>query len=163
MEKRIEGSKILVQVQSIDNMIKSGRFSVRAGTLAKRAGLKPIITLDEEGKGALLRVAFSMAGIGFFFEAMGDYQLNWIAAAIFYLIFILGIVFFVIHPALEKGSWTYALFAGLLFGFITYATYDLTNLATIKNWSLKITIIDLIWGTSLGGLVSIITFFFLKR
>ena len=88
---------------------------------------------------------------------------NWIAAAIFYLIFILGIVFFVIHPALEKGSWTYALFAGLLFGFITYATYDLTNLATIKNWPLKITIIDLIWGTSLGGLVSTITFFFLKR
>lgn len=88
---------------------------------------------------------------------------NWIAAAIFYLIFILGIVFFVIHPALEKGSWTYALFAGLLFGFITYATYDLTNLATIKDWPLKITIIDLIWGTSLGGLVSTITFFFLKR
>lgn len=88
---------------------------------------------------------------------------NWIAAVIFYLIFILGIVFFVIHPALEKESWTYALFAGLLFGFITYATYDLTNLATIKNWPLKITIIDLIWGTSLGGLVSTITYFFLKR
>ncbi len=88
---------------------------------------------------------------------------NWIAAVIFYLIFILGIVFFVIHPALEKENWTYALFAGLLFGFITYATYDLTNLATIKNWPLKITIIDLIWGTSLGGLVSTITYFFLKR
>lgn len=88
---------------------------------------------------------------------------NWIAAVIFYLIFILGIVFFVIHPALEKESWTYALFAGLLFGFITYATYDLTNLATVKNWPLKITIIDLIWGTSLGGLVSTITYFFLKR
>lgn len=62
IEKRIEGSKILVQVQAIDNMIKSGRLSVRAGALAKRAGLKPIITLDEEGKGALERVAFSMAG-----------------------------------------------------------------------------------------------------
>lgn len=88
---------------------------------------------------------------------------NWIAAVIFYLIFILGIVFFVIHPALEKENWTYALFAGLLFGFITYATYDLTNLATIKNRPLKITIIDLIWGTSLGGVVSTITYFFLKR
>lgn len=88
---------------------------------------------------------------------------NWIAAVLFYLIFITGIVFFVINPSLEKGSWTYALLVGMFFGFITYSTYDLTNLATVKDWPLKITIIDLIWGTSLGGLVSTITFFILKR
>jgi len=87
---------------------------------------------------------------------------NWIAAILFYLIFITGVVFFVIDPALTKDSWKYALFAGMFFGFITYATYDLTNLATLKDWPLKITIIDLIWGTSLGGLVSIITFFISK-
>lgn len=87
---------------------------------------------------------------------------NWIAAIIFYLIFILGVVFFVISPAVEKDSWTYALFVGMFFGFITYATYDLTNLATLKDWPLKITIIDLLWGTSLGGMVSTITFFILK-
>ncbi|SEK73469.1 Uncharacterized membrane protein [Carnobacterium iners] len=84
---------------------------------------------------------------------------NWVAAIIFYLIFIAGLVFFVINPAIVSNSWTYALFAGMFLGFLTYATYDLTNLATLKNWPLKITIIDLIWGTTLGGSVSIITFF----
>lgn len=87
---------------------------------------------------------------------------NWIAAIVFYLIFILGIVFFVIHPAIIKDSWSYALFVGMFFGFITYATYDLTNLATLKDWPLKITIIDMIWGTSLGGLVSFLTFLITK-
>ena len=88
---------------------------------------------------------------------------NWIVAALFYLIFIAGLVFFVINPALGKNSWTYALLVGMLFGLITYSTYDLTNLATLKDWPIKITIIDLIWGTSLGGLVSTVTFFILKR
>ena len=88
---------------------------------------------------------------------------NWIAAAIFYLIFIVGVVFFVINPALEKESWKYAILVGMLFGFITYSTYDLTNLATLKNWPLQITIIDLIWGTSLGGLVSTITYFICRK
>jgi uncharacterized membrane protein len=83
---------------------------------------------------------------------------NWLAAMAFYLLYIVGIIFFVVNPAIEKGSWRYALFAGIFFGFITYATYDLTNLATIKNWPLKITIIDLIWGSSLGGSVSWITY-----
>lgn len=89
-------------------------------------------------------------------------QPNWFAAIVFYLIFISGIVFFVISPAIEKDSWTYALFVGLFFGFITYATYDLTNLATLKNWPLRITIIDMIWGTTLGGSVSTISFFIMK-
>lgn len=87
---------------------------------------------------------------------------NWIAAVIFYAIFIVGLVFFVINPALLKESWKYALGVGLFFGFITYATYDLTNLATLKDWPLKITIIDLIWGTSLGGLVSTVSYFILQ-
>ncbi|MBE5982642.1 MAG: DUF2177 family protein [Paenibacillaceae bacterium] len=88
---------------------------------------------------------------------------NLVAAVIFYLVFILGLIFFVINPALNKESWKYALLAGMLFGFITYSTYDLTNLATIKNWPLKITVIDLIWGSSLGGVVSTISFFILKK
>lgn len=90
-------------------------------------------------------------------------NVNWIAAVIFYLIFIVGIVFFVVNPAIIKDNWKYALFAGMLFGFITYATYDLTNLATLKNWPLKITIIDLIWGTTLGGLTSVLSFFIYRR
>jgi len=87
---------------------------------------------------------------------------NLIAAGLFYLIFITGVVFFVINPAIEKDSWKYALFVGIFFGFITYSTYDLTNLATLKDWPINITIIDLIWGSSLGGLVSTITFFITK-
>ena len=83
---------------------------------------------------------------------------NWLAAITFYLLYILGIVFFVINPAIEKRSFRYALFAGMFFGLITYATYDLTNLATIKDWPLNITIIDLIWGSALCGLVSSITY-----
>lgn len=87
---------------------------------------------------------------------------NWGAAILFYLIFIVGLVFFVIHPATEKDSWSYALLAGILFGFVSYSTYDLTNLATLADWPMKITIIDLIWGSSLGGAVSAISFAILK-
>ena len=87
---------------------------------------------------------------------------DWIAAILFYLLYIIGLVFFVIQPALDKSSWQYALFAGLFFGFITYATYDLTNLATLKDWPLKITIIDLIWGSVLGASVSVISYSIIK-
>ena len=80
------------------------------------------------------------------------------AAFLFYSIYIAGIIFFVIQPALAKDSWTYALSVGLLFGFITYSTYDLTNLATLKDWPLKVTIVDLMWGTALGGLVASVSF-----
>lgn len=83
---------------------------------------------------------------------------NLFAALIFYLIFIVGLVYFAIQPGLDQKSFIKALTNGLLFGFFTYATYDLTNLATLKEWPLKITIIDLIWGTSLGGSVSIISY-----
>lgn len=79
---------------------------------------------------------------------------NMLAAFIFYFIFTAGILFFVINHALAISSWQYALFAGMFFGFVAYATYDLTNLSTINDWPLKITIIDLIWGTFLGGMSS---------
>jgi len=88
---------------------------------------------------------------------------NWGVAIVFYLLYLAGLIFFVIHPALEKQSWKYALFAGMFFGFITYATYDLTNLATLKNWPVIITVIDLIWGSVLGGLVSVVTWFVVTR
>ena len=87
---------------------------------------------------------------------------DWTAAILFYLLYIIGLVFFVINPALEKSSWQYALFAGLFFGFITYATYDLTNLATLRDWPLTITIIDLIWGSVLGASVSVVTYGIIK-
>lgn len=84
------------------------------------------------------------------------------AAVVFYLLFIVGIVFFVVHPALEKDQWQYALAVGAFFGLITYATYDLTNLATLKDWPLTITIIDLIWGSTLSAGTSVLAFWVLK-
>jgi uncharacterized membrane protein len=86
-------------------------------------------------------------------------NINWTAAIVFYLMFIAGLVIFVISPAIEKSSWHYALIYGALFGLITYATYDLTNLATLKDWSLKVTIVDLIWGMVLSASVSTVSYF----
>ena len=80
---------------------------------------------------------------------------NWKAALIFYLLFIVGILIFVVFPSLEKGSWTRAVLYGALFGFFTYATYDLTNLATLKNWPLPIVFIDIIWGMFISAVVSL--------
>ncbi len=87
---------------------------------------------------------------------------NLVAALVFYLIFIMGLMFFVINPALAKESWQFALLAGLFFGLITYSTYDLTNLATVKDWPLFITVIDMIWGTALGGITAISSYFLIK-
>jgi uncharacterized membrane protein len=85
-------------------------------------------------------------------------NVNWIAAIIFYLLFIVGAVVFVIMPAFEQKSWMHALLYGALFGLITYATYDLTNLATVKDWPLIVTVVDLVWGMTLSASVSTITY-----
>jgi uncharacterized membrane protein len=86
-------------------------------------------------------------------------DVNWVAAIIFYLIFIAGLVVFVITPAMEKGSWIHALLFGALLGLVCYATYDLTNLAVTKDWPLLVTIVDLVWGAVLAAGVSTITYF----
>ncbi len=86
-------------------------------------------------------------------------DVNWTAAIIFYLIFIAGLVVFVISPAMERGSWTHALIFGALFGLVCYATYDLTNLAVAKDWPLLVTIVDLAWGAVLAASVSVVTYF----
>lgn len=83
---------------------------------------------------------------------------NLLAAFIFYLIFIAGLIFFVIAPSLDKKSWSHALLVGAFFGLVTYATYDLTNLATVKDWPIIITVVDLLWGMTLSSTVSIITY-----
>ncbi len=87
---------------------------------------------------------------------------NWKAAIIFYLIFIVGIFIFAILPAVEKASLGKAILLGALFGFFTYATYDLTNLATLKNWPLTIVFIDMAWGALLTAMVSTAGFFIVK-
>lgn len=88
---------------------------------------------------------------------------NWWAAILFYLIFIAGMVFFVIAPAREKGSWRHALFVGAIFGFVTYATFDLTALALLKDWPLLLTVVDLAWGTVLSALVCTTTYAIAKK
>ena len=85
-------------------------------------------------------------------------NVNWLAAFLFYLLFIVGILVFVVLPGLEAGSLRTTLIRAALFGLITYATYDLTNLATLKDWPLTVTIVDLIWGTVLSTLVSYVSF-----
>ena len=89
-------------------------------------------------------------------------KVNWIAAVVFYLIFIGGVLYFVIYPSLLDQNITNLVIRAAFFGFITYATYDLTNLATIKDWPVQITIIDLIWGTTLSTSVSVISYFIIK-
>ncbi len=81
------------------------------------------------------------------------------AAIVFYLLFIVGMVVFVGYPTFASGQWWQALLFGAMFGFFTYGTYDLTNLATLKEWPLKVTIIDMIWGTFLSATTSTIVFF----
>jgi len=84
---------------------------------------------------------------------------NWSAAIIFYLLFILGILVFVVAPGLKANSLASTLLHAALFGLITYATYDLTNLATLKDWPVVVTIVDMIWGTVLSVLVALGSFF----
>lgn len=79
-------------------------------------------------------------------------------AAIFYLMYIVGIVIFAIHPALVSGKWTTALVYGLLFGLMAYGTYDLTNQATLKNWPTALTVIDMSWGTFATGVSATLGF-----
>ena len=74
---------------------------------------------------------------------------NMKAAIAFYLIYLLGILWFAVRPALATGDWRIAALNGALFGFFAYATYDLTNMATLKVWSLQLTLIDIAWGAVL--------------
>jgi uncharacterized membrane protein len=102
----------------------------------------------------LVAKAFYQKHIGFMLAP----QVNWIAAIIFYLLFILGILVFVVLPGLKADSLKSTLLHAALFGLITYATYDLTNHATVKDWPPIVTVVDLIWGTVLSTAVSFASF-----
>jgi uncharacterized membrane protein len=72
-------------------------------------------------------------------------------AILFYLLYLVGVVIFAISPAIASGKWSSALLYGALFGFFAYATYDLTNQATLKNWTTLLTVSDIVWGTFATG------------
>ena len=87
-------------------------------------------------------------------EAIGDLLLEkprLAAAAAFYALYAVGIVALAVSPALKSGSIATALLSGALFGFLAYATYDLTNYATLKGWPLQIALLDMAWGAALTG------------
>lgn len=82
-------------------------------------------------------------------------DVNWTAAIPFYLVFIVGIFIFAIVPAVERESAGHAVLMGALFGFFTYATYELTNLATLEGWPTGIVFVDIAWGMILTGSVAV--------
>ena len=116
-------------------------------------------------------VAIDMAWLGtmasrFYKPILGDIAIagvNLPAAFVFYAIYPIGLMIFAIEPALRAGSSVNALTYGALFGFFTYATYDLSNQATLRNWTLSLTAVDVTWGSFLGALTSAVTFWTISK
>ena len=90
-------------------------------------------------------------------------DVNWAAAVAFYVVFVLGIVVLVVWPAMERDSLGQALLLGALFGLVTYAAYDLTNLATLEGFPLRMVVVDMIWGMALCTGISGITYWAATR
>jgi uncharacterized membrane protein len=86
-------------------------------------------------------------------ELLGGLRLG--PAIVFYLLYIGGMMWFAVGPALANGRWQTAVVQGAVLGFMCYATYDLTNFATLKIWSMKVTLLDILWGTVLTGSASL--------
>lgn len=97
---------------------------------------------------------------GFYQDRLGHLlgSVNWTAAVIFYLIYIVGIFIFAVAPALDSQSLMKAIVLGALFGFFTYATYDFTNLATLKDWPVSVVLVDVLWGAVLSGSVAAVSY-----
>jgi len=85
-------------------------------------------------------------------------NINWTAAILFYFLFLIGILVFALLPGMAKQSLVYTISRAALFGFIAYATYDLTNLATLRDWPLMLSIIDMIWGSFLSASTAALTY-----
>jgi uncharacterized membrane protein len=106
---------------------------------------------------AIDMVWLTLVARGFYRRQLGfllSDQPNWWAAISFYLLFVAGLLVFAVVPAVQEGSLRRALLMGGFFGLVTYSTYDLTNLATVKNWPLMLTLVDMTWGLVLAASVS---------
>lgn len=90
-------------------------------------------------------------------------QTNWPVAFLFYLIFIAGLIYFAVTPALQKDSFQTAVFNGAFFGLVTYATYELTNKALIDRWPGAFVVVDILWGAVLCAAVSAVSFWVGKK
>ncbi|MGV3579104.1 DUF2177 family protein [Brevundimonas sp.] len=93
---------------------------------------------------------------------LGDWmnrQVNWPPAIAFYVLFLFGVTFFATVPALQQNDWRIAAINGAVFGLVAYATYDLTNHATLGRWSTTITLADMAWGTLLACTAALAGYF----
>ncbi len=103
-------------------------------------------------------VWLTIIAIGFYRSQIGALLLdqpNFLPAGAFYLFYVMGIVGFAVLPALAAQSWLWALIAGLALGLIAYGTYDMTNLATLRGWSLPMSLVDMGWGAALTGMAAV--------
>jgi len=119
---------------------------MKNGLIAYFATLVVFLTIDAIWLGAVAS--------GWYRSAIGHLMLdrpNFVAAAIFYAIYVVGILVFAVMPGLQSGQWIDALARGALFGFFCYLTYDMTNLATLKGWPIWIAALDVAWGTVLSA------------
>jgi uncharacterized membrane protein len=102
----------------------------------------------------------------FYRPTLGDIAISGVnlpPAIVFYALYPVGLLIFATIPALKSGSVTTAVVLGALFGFFTYATYDLTNQATLRNWTLQLTLVDVAWGIILAAITSAVTFWVVSR
>lgn len=103
--------------------------------------------------------AFYRSQIGFILAE----RPNLIAAGLFYLLFVFGMVVFVVDPGLKDSAWKKTLMRGAFFGLVAYGTYDLTNLATLEGWPVLVTVVDMAWGALLSAVVTLISVWAGKR
>ncbi len=103
----------------------------------------------------------SWISIDFYRESIGAHLAetpNLAAAAVFYLLYLSGLAYFVTIPAVRGGTISSVALSGAIFGLVTYGTYDLTNMATIANWPLEVTVVDMVWGACLTSIASVAGF-----
>ena len=108
----------------------------------------------------------SRIAIGFYRQHIGDLLLaspNFAAAGAFYLFYVIGLVYFAVMPAVSAGSILTAVFNGALLGLLAYGTYDMTNLATLKGWSLQVSLVDMAWGAFLSATASAAGYWVVSR
>jgi uncharacterized membrane protein len=114
---------------------------VKSYLLAYLATATTMLVLDAVWLGVIAMPIYN-AGIGHLMAA----QVNALAAVAFYLMFVAGLMHFVVLPSRQDAAWSDTAITGALFGLFTYATYDLTNLATLRDWPLHIVVLDVVWG-----------------
>ena len=86
-------------------------------------------------------------------------KVKWLPAILFYLLFVFAVQVLIVMPAVGNDTWFTVLWRGGLMGMVCYGTYNFTNLASIRDWPLKVSVVDIIWGTCLTAAVATVGFF----